>query len=90
MAPRLQAAFGLRREEAIKFAPSYADRGDRIAVKASTAKGGRFREVPVRTDPQRRLLDAARRLAGGGAMIPPQATTPSKGRSLFDPWGHEG
>ena len=71
MALRLQAGFGLRREEAIKFSPSYADRGDRIAVKASTAKGGRFREVPVRTDPQRRLLDAARRLAGGGALIPP-------------------
>ncbi len=37
MALRLQAAFGLRREEAIKFAPSYADRGDHVAVKASTA-----------------------------------------------------
>ncbi len=71
MALRLQAAFGLRREEAIKFAPSYADRGDRIVVKASTAKGGRAREVPVVKDSQRRLLDEARRLAGGGAMIPP-------------------
>ena len=50
MALRLQAAFGLRREEAIKFSPSWADRGDCIAVKASTAKGGRSREVPVRTD----------------------------------------
>ena len=47
MALRLQAAFGLRREEAIKFSPSHADRGDRIVVKASTAKGGRAREVPV-------------------------------------------
>ena len=64
MALRLQAAFGLRREEAIKFSPSYADRGDRIAVKASTAKGGRAREVPVLKDGQRRLLDEARRLAG--------------------------
>ena len=71
MALRLQAAFGLRREEAIKFSPSYADRGDRIAVKASTAKGGRAREVPILKDGQRRLLDEARRLAGGGAMIPP-------------------
>ena len=72
MALRLQAAFGLRREEAIKFSPRYADRGDRILVKASTAKGGRSREVPVRTDAQRRLLDEARRLAGGGALIPPE------------------
>ena len=71
MALRLQAAFGLRREEAIKFSPSYADRSDRIAVKASTAKGGRAREVPILKDRQRRLLDDARRLAGGGAMIPP-------------------
>ena len=71
MALRLQAEFGLRREEAIKFTPSYADRGDRLAVKGSTAKGGRPREVPVLTDSQRRLLDEARELAGGGALIPP-------------------
>ena len=71
MALRLQAEFGLRREEAIKFAPSYADRGDHLAVKGSTAKGGRPREVPVLTDSQRRLLDEARELAGGGALIPP-------------------
>ena len=43
-----------RREEAIKFTPSYADRGDRLAVKGSTAKGGRPREVPVLTHSQRR------------------------------------
>ena len=71
MALRLQAEFGLRREEAIKFSPSHADRGDRIVVKASTAKGGRAREVPIFKDSQRRVLDEARRLAGGGAMIPP-------------------
>ena len=70
MALRMQAAFGLRREEAIKFAPSYADRGDHVAVMASTAKGGRARDVPILKDGQRRLLDEARRLAGGGALIP--------------------
>ena len=37
----LQPAFGLRREEAIKFRPSWADRGEMVVVKASTAKGGR-------------------------------------------------
>lgn len=31
----LQAAFGLRREESIKFQPNYADRGDHIALKGS-------------------------------------------------------
>ena len=70
MALCLQAAFGLRREEAIKFSPSWADRGDRIVVKASTAKGGRARDVPILQDSQRKLLEEARRLARGGAMIP--------------------
>ena len=70
MALRLEEAFGLRREEAIKFSPSYADRGSRIVLKASTTKGGRARGIPVLTDGQRRLLDEARAFAGGGAMIP--------------------
>ena len=39
-------------------------------MKASTAKGGRARDVPILQDSQRRLLDEARRLARGGAMIP--------------------
>jgi len=70
MSLRLQAAFGLRREEAIKFTPSYADRGGSIVLKAAWTKGGRAREIPVWNDGQRVVLDAARRLAGGGAMIP--------------------
>ena len=70
MALRLQEAFGLRREEAIKFTPSYADRGSKIVLKASWTKGGRSREIPVLEESQRRVLDAARAFAGGGAMIP--------------------
>ena len=70
MALRLQEAFGLRREEAIKFSPSYADRGSKIVLKASWTKGGRSREIPVRKESQRRLLDEARAFAGDGAMIP--------------------
>ena len=69
MSLRLQDAFGLRREEAIKFMPTYADRGDRVAIKATWAKGGRAREIPIRNERQREVLDAARRLAGAGAMI---------------------
>ena len=72
MALRLEAAFGLRREEAIKFTPARDDRGDRIQLKGSTTKGGRPREVPVLKDSQRRLLDEARRLVGSGALIPPE------------------
>ena len=72
MALRLEAAFGLRREEAIKFTPARDDRGDRIRLKGSTTKGGRPREVPILKDSQRKLLDEARRLVGSGALIPPE------------------
>ena len=70
MSLQLQAAFGLRREEAIKFTLAYADRGDRARIKASWAKGGRSREIPIWNEHQRPVLDAARRLAGSGALIP--------------------
>jgi site-specific recombinase XerD len=70
MSLELQQAFGLRREEAIKFSPSYADRGDHIALKASWTKGGKERTIPVRTDEQREVLSRARQLAGGGSLIP--------------------
>ena len=70
MSLELQAAFGLRREEAIKFTPAYADRGDRVRIKASWAKGGRAREIPIGNEHQRAVLDAARRLAGGRSLIP--------------------
>ena len=72
MALHLEAAFGLCREEAIKFRPVRDDRGDRIRLKASTTKGGRPRGVPVRNEAQRKLLDEARGLVGGGALIPPR------------------
>ena len=39
MSLQLQAAFGLRREEAIKFQPSYADRGDHIAPQGIVDQG---------------------------------------------------
>ena len=68
---RLQSAFGLRREEAIKFSPNYAIKDDHIKLKASWTKGGRARTVPIRTDEQRRLLKNVRNLAKGGALIPP-------------------
>ena len=71
MALRLEAAFGMRREEALKFTPARDDRGDRIRLKGSTTKGGRPRDVPVRDAAQRTLLDEARRLVESGALIPP-------------------
>ena len=68
---RLQAAFGLRREEAIKFRPNYAIKDDHIKLKASWTKGGRARTVPILNGGQRVLLDDVKALAKGGALIPP-------------------
>ncbi|MDE0412676.1 MAG: integrase domain-containing protein, partial [Gammaproteobacteria bacterium] len=70
MSLELQRAFGLRREEAMKFTPSYADKGDHIQLKASWTKGGRPRTIPIRTKTQRDVLDRARSLAGFGSLIP--------------------
>ena len=70
MSLELQNAFGLRREEAIKFMPGYADQGNHIRLKATWTKGGKAREVPVRTEAQREVLARAHRLAGTGSLIP--------------------
>ncbi len=74
MSLRLQAAFGLRREEAIKFQPSYADRGDHLRLKPSWCKGGRAREIPVRAPEQRQLVEDCHLLVGNGSLIPPERT----------------
>ena len=70
MSLRLQAAFGLRRQECIKFQPTWADRGDHIALKGSWTKGGKPRSVPITTPQQRAVLDVARTLARAGSLIP--------------------
>lgn len=70
MSLELQQVFGLRREEAIKFQPSFADRGDHLILKASWTKGGRERTITVRTEEQRDVLNRSRRLAGFGSLIP--------------------
>jgi site-specific recombinase XerC len=74
MSLRLQDAFGLRREESIKFQPGYADQDDHIALKGSWTKGGRERTVPITTPEQRAVLDEAHRLAGTGSLIPANKT----------------
>jgi hypothetical protein len=81
LALKLEAAFGLRREEALKFRPAVADRGDHIALKASWCKGGRYREVPITHDKQRALLDEVRSLVGDGSLIGP-------GRNYFQAMKH--
>jgi hypothetical protein len=70
MSLRLQAAFGLRREESIKIRPEWADRGNLLALKDTWTKGGRAREIPISNDEQRQVLAAAKSLAGRGSLIP--------------------
>ena len=57
MSLQLQAAFGLRREEAIKFQPSYADRGDHIALVAGSL-------IPHKSG----VVKRRRRVGAGGAV----------------------
>ena len=68
---RLQAAFGLRRQESIKYSPSFAVQDDHIKLKSSWTKGGRARTVPIRNEEQRHLLNEVKALARSGALIPP-------------------
>jgi len=67
---RLQEAFGLRREESIKLRAAWADRGDVLHLKASWTKGGKEREIPIRTAEQRMLLQEIKQFAGTGSLIP--------------------
>lgn len=73
----LQAAFGLRREEAIKFQPKYAMatlHEGHIQLKESWTKGGKARVVPLSPELERQQRDVLKRaaaLAGNGSLIPP-------------------
>ena len=75
---RLQDAFGLRREESMKFQPEFAldgqtiDNARYIRLKDSWTKGGRPRTIPITNEKQRQELKNAYALAvkNGGSMIP--------------------
>lgn len=66
----LQAHFGLRREEAIKFTPNYAIQKGQIRLKPSWTKGGRARTVPISTKAQREALEIVQKISGSGSLIP--------------------
>jgi site-specific recombinase XerC len=70
----LQRDFGLRREEAIKFQPRYADQGDHLKIKGSWTKGGRERVIPITTPEQRATLDKAHNLVDERSLIPAEKT----------------
>lgn len=67
---KLQEAFGLRREESIKFIGTWADRGNHIVLKASWCKGGRKRDIPIRNELQRSVLDEVKAFTKGKSLIP--------------------
>ncbi len=69
LALKLEAAFGLRREEVLKMRPALADNGDRLALRSSWCKGGRYREIPLTHPKQRALLDEVKALCGDGSLI---------------------
>lgn len=69
VALRMEAAFGMRREEVLKLRLSIADKGNRLCLKASWCKGGRYREIPVTHPEQRKLIEEFRTLAGDGHLI---------------------
>ncbi len=62
MSLEMQLAFGLRREESIKIRPWEADHGAALVLRASWTKGGRPREIPIRTAAQREVLERAKTL----------------------------
>jgi integrase len=70
LALRLQQAFGLRREEALKLRVSVADRENHLSLVASWCKGGRARSIPILHPGQRDLLDEVHRVCGHGSLIP--------------------
>jgi hypothetical protein len=76
MSLHLQRAFGLRREEAIKIKPYQADQGNTLVLQASWTKGGRPRDIPIRTEGQREVLDRAKALVRvkTGSLIPADKT----------------
>ncbi len=75
---RLQDAFGLRREESMKFQPEFAldgqwiDNAKYIVLKPTWTKGKRGRTIPISNENQRKELRKAYALAqkNGGSLIP--------------------
>ena len=75
---RLQDAFGLRREETMKFQPEFAldgqwiDNAKYIVLKPTWTKGNRGRTIPISNENQRKELRKAYAVAvkSGGSLIP--------------------
>lgn len=66
---QLQRSFGLRCEESLKIKVSQADKGDKLVLQPSWCKGGRPREIPIRTIEQRSLLNECKLLVKNESMM---------------------
>ncbi|EAQ45976.1 putative integrase [Roseobacter sp. MED193] len=66
----LQAAFGLRRQEAMKIIPKDAIKADSLKLKGSWTKGGRPRTIPITSQHQRVVLLAIRQIVEDGSLVP--------------------
>ena len=71
---KLQEAFGLRRAESIKFNASWADHGDKIVLKRSWCKGGKERDIIIRNEMQRTILNEVRAFTKFDSLIPKELT----------------
>lgn len=71
---RLQQEFGLRKEECMKFSLSYALKNSHtLRIKGTWAKGGKYREIPIQKESQKKLIrDIA--AVTKGALIEPDKT----------------
>ena len=59
---RMEAVFGLRREEALKIIPHLDDKGSYFDIRKGVAKNGRERQIPIVTQLQRQTLDYVKSL----------------------------
>lgn len=81
----LQRHFGLRREESLKIKPHIADQGTKLVLIGSWCKGNRSREIPIRTEEQRRWLDEAKLLAWNSQRsLIPEAKSYIRHRYVYD------
>lgn len=84
MSLMLQQAFGLRREESIKFKPHQADKGNAIELQASWTKGGIQRILPISTPEQRACLDQAKALVKANSALIPEGKSYKSQRIQYD------
>lgn len=88
----LQKEFGLRRAEALKIQPWRSgdpETATHLVLHRSACKGGRPREILIRTEAQREAFRFAADVAQGGSLIPPGLKYAGKGESWRDEYRKE-